>query len=67
MHYRADVSEPHPSQSFISKYLAEPGPTGRVPSVSNGLGSGHRVKSCRLQMEEIVPFVLNILLSVVPM
>ena len=29
MPYRADVSEPDPSPSIISKYLAEPGPARR--------------------------------------
>ena len=40
MHYRADVSEPDPSPIIISKYLSEPGPTRRVPTGSDGLGSG---------------------------
>ena len=31
MPYRADVTEPDPSPSIISKYLAEPGPARRVP------------------------------------
>ena len=40
MHYRADVSEPDPSPIIISNYLSEPGPTRRVPTGSDGLGSG---------------------------
>ena len=40
MHYRGDVSEPDPSPIIISKYLSEPGPTRRLPSGSDGLGSG---------------------------
>ena len=41
MHYRdRDVSEPDPSPIIISKYLSEPGPTRRVPTGSDGLGSG---------------------------
>src|SRR4029434_1183848 len=40
MPYRADVSEPDPSPSIISKYLAEPDPARRVPLASDGLGSG---------------------------
>ena len=38
MPYHADVSEPDPSQSIISKYLAEPDPARWVPSGYDGLG-----------------------------
>ena len=37
---RADVTEPDPNPSKISKYLSEPEPARRVPSGTVGLGSG---------------------------